>query len=314
MTIGQLAVGHPDCVHAAPDDTREMLYRNRACMGNREPTDEYKEERPLEFQAKCMVILIEESSRKALLDMLIAAGRVLDQPLYACFLTHLTLACLPVTECAKTNTWSFRRRRITVNYTTPKSPDPDLEVSSMNCAVGEIIQENYRRDSVGQELQQELIDLREQLGDKEKQVTLFDRTIRGLSAYRPPNPPPPPSPPPRPDTPQGMLAPPIPPQVVSFDERLLQLRREEASLRNAIVVKLQEMGGPCVKSATNTCGRTFAAAPNPWVAADGQRCAGYETREAIEGSFCAHWGSPVSSQTPLPLLVPNPLFPQTHTC
>ena len=285
VTIGQLAVGHPDCVHAAPDDTREMLYRNRACMGNREPTDEYKEERPLEFQAKCMVILIEESSRKALLDMLIAAGRVLDQPL-----------------------------RISVNYTTPKSPDPDLEVSSMNCAVGEIIQENYRRDSVGQELQQELIDLREQLGDKERQVTLFDRTIRGLSAYRPPNPPPPPSPPPRPDTPQGMLAPPIPPQVVSFDERLLQLRREEASLRNAIVVKLQEMGGPCVKSATNTCGRTFAAAPNPWVAADGQRCAGYETREAIEGSFCAHWGSPVSGQTPLPLLVPNALFPQTHTC
>ena len=183
----------------------------------------------------------------------------------------------------------------------------------MNCAVGEIIHENYRRDTVGQELQQQLIDLREQLEVKEQQVTLFDRTIRGLSAYRPPNSPPPPSPPPRPDAPPGMLAPPIAPQVVSFDERLLQLRREEASLNDAIEKKLQEIGGPCVKSATNTCGRTFAAAPDPWVAADGQRCAGYETREAIEGLFCAHWGSPVSSQTSLPLLVPNALFLQTHT-
>lgn len=263
VTIGQLAVGHPDCVHAAPDDTREMFYRNKACVGNREPTDEYKEERPLEFQAKCMVILIEESSRKVLLDMLVAAGRIIDQPL-----------------------------RISVNYTTALSPDPDLEVSSMNCAVGEIMHENYRRDGVGQELQQQLIDLREQLEVKERQVTLFDRTIRGLSAYRPPNSPPPPSPPPRPDAPPGMLAPPVPPQAVSFDERLLQLRREETSLNDAIEAKLQEIGGPCVKSATNTCGRTYAAAPDPWVAADGQRCAGYETKEAIEGSFCAHWGSP----------------------
>jgi len=263
VTIGQLAVGHPDCVHAAPDDTREMFYRNKACIGDREPTDEYIEERPLEFQGRCMVILIEESSRKALLDMLVAAGRVLDQPL-----------------------------RISVNYTTALSPDPDLEVSSMNCAVGESIHENYRRDTVGQELQQQLIDLREQLKEKERLVTFYDRQIRGASAYRPPNSPPPPSPPPRPDAPPGMLAPPITPQAVSFDERLLQLRREETSLNDAIEAKLKEIGGPCVKSATNTCGRTFAAAPNPWVASDGQRCAGYETREAVEGSFCAHWGSP----------------------
>ena len=92
VTIGQLDADHPNCVYATPDYTREMFYRNRACVGNREPSEEYKEERPLEFQAKCMVILIEESSRKALLDMLIAAGRVLDQPLYACFLTHLNPA------------------------------------------------------------------------------------------------------------------------------------------------------------------------------------------------------------------------------
>lgn len=81
VTIGQINDGHLDCIHAAPGETREMFYRNKNCIGNREPTEEYQEERPLEFQAKCMVVLIEESSRKALLDMLIAAGRVLTDPL-----------------------------------------------------------------------------------------------------------------------------------------------------------------------------------------------------------------------------------------
>lgn len=90
-----------------------------------------------------------------------------------------------------------------------------------------------------------------------------------------------------------MLAPPIPPQAVPFETRLAQLRQEQSSIENAIIEKRAEIGGPCVRSATNICGRTFAAAPNPWVAADGTRCAGYSTEEALEGSFCAHWGSPV---------------------
>jgi hypothetical protein len=115
----------------------------------------------------------------------------------------------------------------------------------------------------------------------------------GLSAYRPPNSPPPPNPPPRPDAPLGMLAPPIPPQAVSFETRLTKLRQEQSNLENAIIDKRAEIGGPCVRSATSICGRTFAAAPSPWVAADGRRCAGYSTGEALEGSFCAHWGSPV---------------------
>jgi hypothetical protein len=252
-----------DCVHAAPDETREMFYRNKACVGHREPTEEYKAERPLEFQAKCIVVLIEESSRKALLDMLVAAGRVLDHPL-----------------------------RLSVNYTTALSPNPDLGVSSMNCAIGSLIHENYQRDAVGQELERQLTALQEQLVVKTKQVELFDRTIRGLSAYRPPNSPPPPSSPPRPDAPPGMLAPPIPPVAVSFDTRLQQLRNEEEALHVAIAAKRDEIGGPCIKSATNICGRITAAAPNPWLTADGDKCAGHDTIEALEGSFCAHWGSP----------------------
>lgn len=265
ITIGQTSNLPSECVHVSPDGTREMFYRNRRCLGSRIPSEEYQEERPLEFQARCIVVLIEESSRKALLEMLISTGRVLDDPL-----------------------------RLSFNYTTSLSPSPDLAVSSMNCAVGHLIFENYERDAVGQQLESELTSLQAQLETKNQQVEVFDRTVRGLSAYRPPGSPPPPSPPPRPNMPPGMLAPPIPPVAFDFDTRLQQLRREALSLELAVVEKRNEIGGPCVKSATNTCGRTNAAAPDPWVAADGQHCAGYETREALEGSFCAHWGSPVS--------------------
>lgn len=264
VAIGQIREKPEECVHAAPDVAREMFYRNKNCVVNRVALDEYQAQKPLEFQAKCMVILISESSRKALLDMLIASGRILTDPV-----------------------------RISVNYTTTLSQTPNFGIASMNCAIGDIVLENYMRDSVGQEHQLELASLQEQLTRKEKQVELFDRTIRGLSAYRPPGSPPPPLPPPRPDAPPGMLAPPIPPQAVSFDTRLSQLRAEKTNLENAIVLKNIEIGGPCVRSATNVCGRTYAAAPDPWIAEDGAHCAGYQTREALEGSFCGHWGSPV---------------------
>ena len=66
-----------------------------------------------------------------------------------------------------------------MNYTTVLSPTPDFGVAAMSCAMGEIILENYQRDQVGQQLQQELIDLNEALDIKANQVQLFDRTIRG---------------------------------------------------------------------------------------------------------------------------------------
>ena len=241
-----------------------MLYRNKACIGNRIAADEYQPQRPVEFQAKCMVVLIEAESRKALLDELVASGRILDQPL-----------------------------KISMNFTTALSVAPNLPVTSMSCAIGDIVLENYHRDAVGQEVQLQLKSLKDRLEQAETRVELFDKTLRGLSAYRPPNSPPPPSPPPLPAMPPGLLAPPTPPRAVPFDTRLEQLRRERSALQKAVSEKQAEIGGPCVKSATNTCGRTFAAAPNPWLAADGTRCAGYATAEALEGSFCAHWGSPV---------------------
>jgi hypothetical protein len=264
VTIGQLKDHPQECVHAAPGTTREMLYRNKNCVGHRTPNDEYMLQKPVEFQARCMVVLIEESSRRALLDMLVASGRDLSDEL-----------------------------RISVNYTTTLSENPNFGVASMNCAIGEIILENYKRDQIGQELKRELKELSDKLAVKEAQVELFDRTIRGLSAFMPPNSPPPPESPPLPSMPPGLLAPPTPPRAVPFDTRLKQMRKEKSVLEDAILDKYAEIGGPCVESATQFCGRTYEAAPNPWIAADGTHCAGYRTFEAVEGSFCAHWGSPV---------------------
>ena len=263
VTIGQLEDRPRECIHAAPGTTREMLYRNKECVGHRTPNDEYLQQKPVEFQARCMVVLIEADSRKALLDMLVASGRDLSDEL-----------------------------RVSVNYTTTKSENPDFEIASMNCAIGEIILENYKRDQIGQELQGELKELTDKLTIKQKQVELFDRTLRGLSAYRPPNAPPPPEEPPLPSTPPGLLAPPTPPRAVAFDIRLQEMRQEQSSLEKAVEEKLLQIGGPCIKSATHFCGRTYEAAPNPWISADGTHCAGYKTEEAVEGSFCAHWGSP----------------------
>ena len=81
VAIGQMKDMAKDCVYATPEDTREMFYRNKACVGSRVSFDEFQLQKPLEFQARCMVVLIEEESRKALFDMLVAAGRVLDHPL-----------------------------------------------------------------------------------------------------------------------------------------------------------------------------------------------------------------------------------------
>ena len=278
VTIGQFDEMPLECVHAQPGVTREVFYRNQRCTPHHASGDEFLPAKPVEFQARCLVLLIEEKSRKALLDALIAAGRVLDHPI-----------------------------RINTTFVRPLAPDPDLDVASMSCALGEILRQNAEADAVGQELSTAIAALKEELTLKTRQIELFDETVRGLSAYRPPNSPPPPRPPPPPSTPPGELAPPSPPQppqAVSFDERLQQLRAEKTAVAQQLAAKQAEQGAPCVPGPKTTCGRTRVAAPNPWIAADGTPCAGYGTHEAIEGAFCARWSSVVRSKLqPRTLLV-----------
>lgn len=264
VALGQMEQHPEECVVSTPGETREMFYRNKQCVGDRESFDEFQMQKPLEFQARCMVILIEETSRRALLEMLLSSGRAIDHPL-----------------------------RVSVNYTTTLSPSPNFEVAAMNCAMGEILRENYERDLVGQELSDRILRLQTELEQKETQVDVLDRTIRGLSAYRPPASPSPPRSPPVPHAPPGLHNPPVPPVAVSFDQKLDQLKAEQIEIQSALDATKAEIDLVCVPSTTKTCGRTSIAAPNPWIAADGTLCAGYGTFEALEGSFCAHWGSPV---------------------
>ena len=268
VAIGQLEDQPVECVHAAPYTTREMLYRNKQCVGPRTAADEGQQQKPLEFQARCVVVLIEDDSRKALFDRLLRSGRKLDEPL-----------------------------RINVTYTRTRSPNPDFNVASMNCAIGELIRQNHERDAVDQHLFDELEQLETQLEQKTTAVNLFAKTLRGLSAYRPPNSPPPPSPPPRDAAPPGMHTPPFPPAAVSLPVRLQQLQAEEVKLQEGVqearALIASRLPGRCVPSATNVCGRRRVAAPHPWRTEDGSKCIGYDTLEAMQGSFCAHWGSPV---------------------
>jgi hypothetical protein len=93
-----------------------------------------------------------------------------------------------------------------------------------------------------------------------------------------------------------MSNPPTPPQEMSFYGYLVKLREEAAHLKDEIQKQLVIVGH-CDKSPTTYCGRSIKAAPHPWTAADGTHCKGFDTMEALEGSYCAHWGSPVSHTT-----------------
>lgn len=161
-------------------------------------------------------------------------------------------------------------------------------MASINCALGLQLQNLYEQDRAGQEQRDRLVSLQAELVTARAQYTLFRNVYLGLSAYRPPTSPPPPSPPP-----VGAYAPPAPPAQVSLGERLEQLR-ENVELLEVSVVEAAAAIELCVPSATNTCGRSSLLAPNPWIANDGQACAGNGTYEAIEGLYCGYWNSPVN--------------------
>lgn len=251
VSIGQVA-GRPECVYTAPDVTRTFLYRNSVCADGQATPEELEVSKPTEFQPGCLVVLVEAESRAALLDELTRAGRVLTDPL-----------------------------KISFNFTKALSDNPDLDVASVQCAISGVIQSNHQRDMVGQEVIAEINSLNEQISQKDDEIVLWDETIRGLSAYRPPGVPP---------SPLAPLAP-RPPPHMTFDQRLENMRDERSALALRLA-SLRVENGVCVPSPTTTCGRSPTAAPDPWTAIGGERCAGYATREALEGSLCGHWAGP----------------------
>ena len=253
-----------------PEHSVAMFYRNQKCRNGKTEYEEFQEHRPPTWQPKCIVILIEPDSRAALRDSLVEQGRILVHPL-----------------------------RIAVNYTTAMSVNPDLEVASINCALGRELLHLHEHDLAGQEARDRLLTLQNELAQARVQYKLFNRIYQGLSAYRPPTSPPPPSSPP-----VLVNAPPAAPEQVSLGERRDQLLAR-VDLLEVTVAEAAANIELCVPSETNTCGRSSQQAPDPWISRDGRACAGNGTYEGLEGTYCGYWGSLVRSLVRTLALIPT---------
>ena len=259
ITLGTVAGGREECVEVDPDRAMTIFYRNSKCRNGRAEYEENTEHTPPPWQPKCMVLLIRPESRAALRDELLEAGRILVQPV-----------------------------RVNVSYVTSMVDDPDLQVAATNCALGRDLLDLYEHDLAGQAERDRLAQLQKDLTTARNQYELFGRVYNGLSIYRPPNSPPFPSSPPA-----LANAPPAAPKAVSLGERYLQLEERVEELEKQVTAAAAAIS-VCVPSKKQICGRTSLLSPNPWISADGRACAGNTTREALEGFFCAYWGSEVS--------------------
>tara|TARA_B110000046_G_scaffold130233_1_gene136707 strand:- start:187 stop:1098 length:912 start_codon:yes stop_codon:yes gene_type:complete len=264
--------GRESCVEVDIHHSITLLYRDEKCRAGRAEYEEFQDHTPTKWEPKCVVVLIEAGSRQQLRDELVESGRVLVHPI-----------------------------RLAFNYTTALSPNPDLEVSASNCALGRTFLHIHEHDTAGQAERDALHKAIQDLADARTQFALFEEIYLGLSAYMPPSSPPPPNPPPAPYD-----APPAAPVALPLHVRYGQLRKRVEDL----VVEVAERDAAiqlCVPSATNTCGRSSVLAPNPWMANDEEKCYGHGTWEALEYAYCAYWGSPV--RHPLNPNTPSPVEP-----
>jgi len=246
--------GRENCVEYDPDHSITLFYRDPICLSGRNQYEEYTHHRPSQFEPKCVVVLLEASSRMELRDELVKAGRSMIDPL-----------------------------RLVVNYTTTLSVNPNLQVTSANCALGHLFKKLYEADLAQQEQRDELQKAQIDLDEARSQSTLFDRTLDGLSAFRPPAVPPSPAPPRAPGAPQVPLAVPFEVRSQQLQDRVDMLTKKVSQLDASIQL--------CTPSTTQTCGRSSIMAPNPWLASNGQKCYGYDTYEALEFAFCGYWSS-----------------------
>lgn len=250
----------PECIEADAERTRTVFYRNEACRRGRAAREEAEEQAPTPFEPRCLVLLLEASSRRALRDELVEAGRSLTEPL-----------------------------RIDLEYVTAQSTNPDLVVASTNCVLGRHLARVHALDLVGQAQYDAHAQLQAEATRARAQRDLFANVLNGLSAYRPPTSPPPPSAPPA-----DAAAPPAAPAQVHPAERLAQLTARVDALDARVDASAAALG-TCVPSDDVVCGRSSVRAPDPWIAASGAPCVGNATREGFEGAFCGYWGSRVRS-------------------
>ena len=182
-------------------------------------------------------------------------------------------------------------------------------MASANCAVGRELQLLYEQDLIGQADADLLATLQKQVSATRAAYEFLGGFIDGQSASRPPASPPPPRPPPA-----SLNAPPAAPAFQTLDQKYAQLQTQLATLE-AQLETARATVEVCVPSASNICGRSKVLAPDPWLSRDGQKCAGHDTMEGLEGSFCGYWGSEVRDRLyvcDVPVLSTD--APRVHTC
>lgn len=262
VALGQVR-GREGCVEADSNHAITLFYRDAACRSGRNEYEELDPHKPSTFQPRCLVVLLEAESRAKLRDELIESGRPLTDPLL-----------------------------IQVNYTTARSADPQLDVTSSSCALGRELLTLYEHDLVGQQAATALNRARDALQLAKQDEIYYNLYYNQQQDYKPPSSPPPPPPPPPSDT-GGPPQPPAAPVAIGFDEQLVAKREKVKFLTDQVAIMEDAVSG-CVPSAETTCGRGEREAPNPWLANGGEQCFGYSTYEALEGAYCAYWGSNVN--------------------
>ena len=254
VSLGQVE-GREGCVEADSNHAITLFYRDAVCRAGRNEYEELAPHKPSTFQPRCLVVLIEAESRAKLRDELLESGRPLTDPLL-----------------------------VTVNYTTSRSTDPDMEVTSSSCALGRELLTLYEHDLVGQVAADALTLARADLTRAQANLLNFERVLDGMSLYQSPQSPPPPPPP------DYVGAPPGAPATVTYEEQKLVYQALVAHHAEDVAAKAAAIDS-CVPSFEVVCGRDSQQAPNPWLANGGEPCFGYDTYEALEGAYCAYWGS-----------------------
>lgn len=256
VVLGQVA-GREECVEADSNRAITLFYRDAVCRAGRNEYEEFSPHKPSTFQPKCLVLLIEAESRAKLRDELVASGRLMTDPLL-----------------------------VQVNYTTARSPNPDLDVTSSSCALGREMLALYELDKIGQEERDALERVRAELARTKMDLFHFERVYKGMSLLQPPQAPPPPPPPDYENAPPGA------PRAITYVQQMEVYRQSISRLTSQEKAMAAEIA-VCVPSTENACGRTSLEAPNPWLANDNEPCFGNDTYEALEGAYCGYWGSPV---------------------
>lgn len=118
----------PECALPTPGEALQFVNLNEQCSRS---VVEGEIVTGLTFEPRCLVIVIEPDSRRALFDELMQAGRPLDIPI-----------------------------SVNVSYTVATELDPVVESASVNCQNSMVLLENYQRDQVLQDAFQRLAEAR----------------------------------------------------------------------------------------------------------------------------------------------------------